>query len=271
MELSTSLLIATWIWVILSSVAVIGCGALVAYLISEDEKYGVVVFLLCWSASIGFLYLSLSFIGHPVAAMWTWRILSGIACAFGVFCCVWVIVEDGEILEILSMFGGAILAIGLMVASILSVSRPLPVMPQSTTAQGLSEASRLQINGWHTFALAILATATLIFVLLFGLAMRRGIPPGIESHWGGLGGGLTGLQISQSLTYLIAAIVFGILFAAFLLREENSVASGASAPMAKEATSHRLEGESEQKGSKDTGNKATLPPGTAPVQAPTPQ
>jgi hypothetical protein len=59
-------------------------------------------------------------------------------------------------------------------------------------------------------ALVILLMLTVFLVWLFIRAVQRDLPR-IESHWGGLGGGLGGWEISASFAYFVAAVCFAIL------------------------------------------------------------
>jgi hypothetical protein len=45
----------------------------------------------------------------------------------------------------------------------------------------------------------------------FFTAVNAGDTLGIETHWGGLGGNMGGWNISKSVTYLLAAVIFGIM------------------------------------------------------------
>ncbi len=65
--------------------------------------------------------------------------------------------------------------------------------------------------------------AVSLLMIVLGLVMgfvreARQEPPQIETHWGGLGGGLGGWRISASLAYLVAALAFGGMFTAFSTR-----------------------------------------------------
>jgi hypothetical protein len=61
--------------------------------------------------------------------------------------------------------------------------------------------------------LGIVAAITLILFFQFVEEMRKGSETGIETHWGGFGGGLGGWSISRPLVYLLAALAFGCLLA----------------------------------------------------------
>lgn len=60
------------------------------------------------------------------------------------------------------------------------------------------------------------------FVRLFIREIERGRPIQIETHWGGLGGGFGGWRISPSLTYFLAALLFGLLLAMVITSMVNT-------------------------------------------------
>lgn len=225
MDHSLSFLIAAWIWTALSAAAVCGLviGAVVTF--EDFDAYIVAVLLLGASVATGLMFASLSFLGVPVAAIWAWRIIAGVACAYGLISFAKALLEDSDLGEVLAIVGATVLAGAFLTTGILTAPRPFGPTPVTPTAPHVAGTSIFQIGVWHTFALTMLALTTMCFLLLFLLAMRRGIPLAVESHWGGLGGGITGWQMSKSLGYLIGVIVCGILFSLFLLREENSAAS----------------------------------------------
>lgn len=219
----------------MSSLAVIASGvAAVTTSLDGDEWYATAVSLVCFIASVGFAYLSVSTIGHPVVATWTWRILAGAAVCFGAVCSIGIMIGREETGETVSVIGSTALATVLFILSIWA--RPAVAVPQATNVSRAAETAYPQITVWHNVALTILILGTLTFIALFVAAVRRGIFPAIESHWGGLGGGLGGWQMSPSLSYLVAAVVFGILFCVLLLREENSANAPALNPTVKEVT-----------------------------------
>jgi hypothetical protein len=74
------------------------------------------------------------------------------------------------------------------------------------------------VERWFAPAVAG-ALLLIVSALLWGFRQSaRDEPPRIESHWGGLGGGLGGWRMSASLGYLIAALAFGGMFTAFASR-----------------------------------------------------
>jgi hypothetical protein len=66
--------------------------------------------------------------------------------------------------------------------------------------------------------LVALALGTTYFLFLFVQRLEQGGPPEIETHWGGIGGGLGGWRMSRSLGYLLVALGLSALFTFFLLR-----------------------------------------------------
>jgi hypothetical protein len=234
MDHSLSFLIAAWIWTVLSAATV--CGLVIGAVLSfrDFEAYAVAILLLGASAATGLLFASLSFLGVPVAAIWAWRILAGVACAYGLLGVAKALREDSDVGEVLSIVGATVLAGAVLTTGILTASRPFTPPPVTAASPHIAGTLASQIDVWHTFALAMLALTTMTFLLLFLLAMRRGIPPAVESHWGGLGGGITGWEISKSLSYLIGVIVCAVLFSLFLLREEITAVSRVPVTPAKE-------------------------------------
>lgn len=62
----------------------------------------------------------------------------------------------------------------------------------------------------YTTVLVVLLALTVWLVIRFNGELKRDSPR-IESHWGGLGGGLGGWEFSSPFAYLVAAICFAIL------------------------------------------------------------
>jgi len=60
---------------------------------------------------------------------------------------------------------------------------------------------------------AFFAGLAIWFFYRFAESIRLEGAPHIESHWGGLGGGVGGWRVSPSLIYLSGAIIFGVLLA----------------------------------------------------------
>jgi hypothetical protein len=77
----------------------------------------------------------------------------------------------------------------------------------------------------------VLATLALFvgsgwFLVLFAQDARQQ-SPGVETHWGGFGGGLGGIRVSPSLLYLVVGLVLG---AAAVMLVQRTPGAGTSAP-----------------------------------------
>ncbi|MCB9765067.1 MAG: hypothetical protein H6739_35160 [Alphaproteobacteria bacterium] len=83
-----------------------------------------------------------------------------------------------------------------------------------------------ELGAWRAGVMLLLAAVTLWFLQLFGDSMTRGHWPTLESHWGGLGGGLGGWRISPSLVYLLGALWFGGMLVVVAERSETAEALG---------------------------------------------
>lgn len=59
----------------------------------------------------------------------------------------------------------------------------------------------------------LFAGITIVFLARFIRSLESGEPLGIESHWGGLGGGVGGWRISRPIVYLLSVITFAALTA----------------------------------------------------------
>lgn len=113
-----------------------------------------------------------------------------------------------------------------------------PATAQANTADtGKPEPARMSAaENAAVFALIVLAAGALCFTYLFVRHVRYGHKVGIESHWGGLGGGLGGWRISSALCFLIGSLVFAGALSAlairFLDRDAPRQAVVANAPAA---------------------------------------
>jgi hypothetical protein len=78
-------------------------------------------------------------------------------------------------------------------------------------------AHRGELSASLATLLAVLGGLTVWFIGLFLRAVDADGPPHVETHWGGLGGGIGGWSLSSSLIYLICAGVVGtVSFVVFL-------------------------------------------------------
>lgn len=78
----------------------------------------------------------------------------------------------------------------------------------------------------------VLVFCTLLLVVLFLWEAMRERPLSVESHWGGLGGGLGGWRISPALIYMLGAIAFGVMLSAVVIRMFPTTAGGGGPPAA---------------------------------------
>jgi hypothetical protein len=88
----------------------------------------------------------------------------------------------------------------------------------STLQTAGSEASRafevfdMPLSTARIVVLTVVGIGAMLFFVLFIFGVVTGDVPRMESHWGGLGGGLGGWELSASLSFLIAALVLSGLF-----------------------------------------------------------
>src|SRR4029450_7897614 len=117
------------------------------------------------------------------------------------------------------LVGMAIVAVAMLGASF--VARQPVVSASTVTAESAVRAITIDgVRLWRGIALAPIGFGPIVFVWLFVRMVERGVTPQVESHWGGIGGGLGGWRVSASLTYRAAAAVFGVLFAIFVMQLE---------------------------------------------------
>jgi hypothetical protein len=156
--------------------------------------------------STGLLYLSLSGLGCPLASLSCLRMLSAVLAIVANAVSITLLQQHNW--EALWMFAEASLA-GILFG-LPMVSQPtLSVTP---TPAAFQPASQSAVPFSETAALTLFALGTVVAVALFLWAVRRGDLPQIESHWGGLGGGMGGWRMSASMAYLLMAAIFGSLF-----------------------------------------------------------
>jgi len=83
-----------------------------------------------------------------------------------------------------------------------------------------------QVSSLNTTLIVLVSIALGIAMVFLLWAMTRDIrvngQPGIDSHWGGFGGGLGGWKVSPSLIYLTAAVAFGLMLTAVVFHAVDS-------------------------------------------------
>ena len=241
--------IAAWGW---AAIGVLGLARLAATLVNSiDDDAGphVVVFRLVPLLGFsGLLTLCAAAIGWPVVSLYAWRVTAIYA----------AIVSTGMIAATLRRRGrgppgaesssltkgsfwaaviGLVVTLGFVFLSF--QSQPPQVSTHSipvVATEILKSTHRASYYFW-TSTLVLLGVGTFILLVLFVQRLQRGGAPQIETHWGGIGGGLGGWRMSASLGYLIIATVLAVLFVVFFLqfdqRERDGsldVHSGSQAP-----------------------------------------
>ena len=96
---------------------------------------------------------------------------------------------------------------------------------------------RGELTAVRAAALALLGALTLWCAAAFFAAMRDGRWPAVETHWGGLGGGLGGWRAAPSLVYLMATLGFGAMFTAAALGKDTAASAAAATANAAAAAS----------------------------------
>ncbi len=95
--------------------------------------------------------------------------------------------------------------------AVLALTLALPVILLATTSlHNIAGADKKML----ALCMSVLfAGIAIVFLARFVRSLESGEPLGIESHWGGLGGGVGGWRISRPIVYLLPAIVFAALTA----------------------------------------------------------
>jgi hypothetical protein len=92
-------------------------------------------------------------------------------------------------------------------------------------------------------ALTAFGLAAIVFTVFLVLTLSRGNSIEMETRWGGIGGGGGGWRLSSSFSYLLAALLFGGLFAstvwALLRVGDPPPQRAAASPAPKDTTAKR--------------------------------
>jgi hypothetical protein len=100
----------------------------------------------------------------------------------------------------------------------------------------------------------VLLVVMLLLLREFVRAVRYE-PPRIESHWGGIGGGLGGWHISPSLAYLVAAIAFGAMFTTILPPAKGDSKSAGAGPEVEKKAPDKREADAKEAERKESDKK----------------
>lgn len=223
MEPSLTLQISAWLCALLGAGSVVAVVAALVNTIREAswDWTSALIGSLWGAGASALLFFGLAAAGFPEQAVWTWR-----ATAIGLVLLnarVWVksfadtdsVWQD--LLQVLAfVFAVALAVLSCLVAGLKTVTEVPSPQPPASTIRWTIEGVPL----WHNVALCLFAASFILFILLFIGRVRKGNLAQIESHWGGLGGGLGGWRISTSLSYLLAALLCGLSFTAFVYRLE---------------------------------------------------
>jgi hypothetical protein len=223
-------IVTVWALVVVGGVA-LGSFFYIAYQVrDDDDPVNFAVLLAIGLGGSGLVVLGLGGLGFPVAALWTWR-LSGIILV-GVYIAM-ILRRRLPAPARLMALANVVVAGSFTAAAFATPTVVLPLQQAAPAASATTTITRVVVDGvqlWHGVALGILAVGTVVFLALFVLMLQRGVSARFESHWGGIGGGVGGWWMSPSLTYLVAAAVFGVLFAILVLQLERRAASSSSGP-----------------------------------------
>jgi hypothetical protein len=221
---------------------VAGLGIAIALIIvvfkefdSEDEALPYLALGGIGLAEVGLLVLA-TYLLFPGVVLWAWRVSAVLYVVMALIAATRV---GSSPLARAAAAGNVLLAIAMAATSI----DPGDALTRPAVASSAPPAllTVITIDGvklWHGVAIGLLGLGTLTFLLLFIRAMERGDSPAFESHWGGIGGGIGGWRMSTSLTYVMGAAVFGLLFAVFIftLGNDPSTRSAGNPPAAPAGT-----------------------------------
>jgi hypothetical protein len=220
---STAIGIAIWVWIIIGLLAVALTGWLASEAIQDTHWLRTAATVAFFIGASGIMTLGLAAADSTVAALYVWRTTGVIGVLIGPM--IWFLKRRRGALALGSPGSWHWSAIGGTVAMLgyvwLSFQGHAPVVRAKTMNSGAGSIAQPPENLSFFFwigALALLALGTLIFLSLFVQRLQRGGAPQIETHWGGIGGGLGGWRMSSSLGYLLVAIVLSVMFTVFLVQ-----------------------------------------------------
>lgn len=241
MDLSFSLHITVWVWIIIGVAGVIGTAALTFGEAGRTaSKWWMVAILLCMgTGGSGLLTLAFAAAGWPSAALYVWRATAIVVTLLGIPLFLQrgleVSLPDAESKVVIkwserrwSALIGTLLVAGLTWLSFRS-------SPPKINSDALNSAAPVVATSVLPAA-SILLLATLIalglgtiyFLYLFVRRLEEGGAPQIEAHWGGIGGGLGGWRMSPALGHVLVATLLAVLFTVFLFRFDSQVRSAAA-------------------------------------------
>lgn len=84
--------------------------------------------------------------------------------------------------------------------------------------------------------LILFFAAALYCAILFSSFSLRGSAAGVQTHWGGFGGGMTGWTLNPALVYLIGTLVFAGMSTALAMRTIDAMRPGPTTRTSETAT-----------------------------------
>lgn len=220
MDATMVMTVMAWIWVLTGAAVV----AMVGYVKMTQASDGLAYFVVLGTAAaagLGSVVMGLGAMGWTEAAPWAFRI------GAAGYLLLTLLRTQLSSATPPRLWAGAAYDIGLALLSTIAAFTTNDLVAGAASRSGAATRAPQAryvidfVRTWEGIALGILAVATLFFLFLFVRMVERGAPPQVESHWGGIGGGVGGWRISSSLTYLLAAVTFGVLFAVFVSRLDN--------------------------------------------------
>lgn len=230
--------VSQWIWLILGFVQMVLLFFIRLTGMDDDRWRPILFFTLPMTVAMGLSVLGFAAVGQPQIALTVWRILAVVLVAHRLIT-AGIKIKEGKRLSAGIWGGGSILLAVLLVLAFASnteslthtvsigvVQPNLPTLVPSQPAEVHISAAAI----WRFLATGLLAMGTVVFFVLFVGLIQRGVPLQVESHWGGIGGGLGGWRLSSALTYLLVAILFGGIFVMLAFKDEASAAKDQPSP-----------------------------------------
>jgi hypothetical protein len=241
---SISFNVGLWIWITVAVAGLTGAIALMVIVLRDNFVWQAIgTLFLMWCGATGLLTLGVNAAGWPPVASTLWRTLAVAGIALGpVILAIEVFKKRTpvaappgstppgptppspipksalavSILGTFLMIGDAILAFRTSTLTAAQSEAALKAGPEIAAASSPDVMAIVWL-----VALALLGLGAALFLVLFAKNMRLGGAPQIETHWGGIGGGLGGWRMSSSLSYLLVTGVLLLLFSIFFLQFDS--------------------------------------------------
>jgi hypothetical protein len=237
MNLSLTLHIVLWTWLILAIAALGFCVFLISTLFDDNDAPVHASFLVAFNAAIAFCFSSFMLLGHAWTALWLWRIAGLIAFGLAIVVLFFDLIRKKpeptsppppnkpapKLWHPIALIA-AVAATAVLTSASFFVKQAQTI-PPATLPLTVRPIPTLPVNFGPILALTLLAVATIIFALLFIREIRQSGPPSFETFSTGLGGDASGWQVSPSLTFLVVTILlasFSLTLATRMLPSTNT-------------------------------------------------